>query len=338
MLTLYSLILNFYFSVLIPALAGFASYKVSYKVVKKWRLERYLIYVNLLILRSERGVLVFDAERGSIDREIDELRNSIIRGDCMEVMEELPMNSIDFVIADPPYNIGEERKSSKSKGEMRTMKEITEDWEQMDEDEYFLWIKKLIAELYRLLKKTGNAVVFFDRFDTTYLRNIGKEVGFHPLNKFYLGKRNPPPRRQKNNFVSAMEEAMVFAVNKRERKFNYLGETKMKNLSLVTVNEQVTDHQTEKPVSALRNLVKIFTDPGDIVFDPVAGSGSSLVAAKQEGRSYLGIEKKEKYVKMERKRLQLGNKKYGKRNCREKKLEKRAEGNQKLTEFVEGES
>lgn len=336
MLTLHSLILNFYFSILIPAALGYAIYSFSYAAVERWRFERYVIYAPWVMLQNEHGVVVLDAERDDLEREIDKLRDSIVRGKCEEVMEEFPASRIDLAIADPPYNIGEKRKTSKSKGEMRTMEEITEGWEQKGEEEYLSWVERWMAGLYRLLRETGNVVVFFDRSGTTYLRDIGKKLGLHPINKYYLGKVNPPPRARKNNFISAVEEAVVFAKNGRKRKFNWLEDSKrMKNFSLVAVNEQVTDHPTEKPVSALRDLVEIFTDSDDIVLDPFSGSGSSLVAAKQAGRNYLGIEKKDEYVEMAKKRLQLGNEKYGKRNRREKKLEKQAEGNRKLNEFAE---
>jgi site-specific DNA-methyltransferase (adenine-specific) len=49
-------------------------------------------------------------------------------------------------------------------------------------------------------------------------------------------------------------------------------------------------HPTQKPVSALKPLIRSFTEPGDLVLDPFCGSGSTLVAAARLGRSYLGIE------------------------------------------------
>jgi site-specific DNA-methyltransferase (adenine-specific) len=63
-------------------------------------------------------------------------------------------------------------------------------------------------------------------------------------------------------------------------------------------NESEKLHPTQKPVELLERLISIFTDPGDVVIDPVAGSGSTLIAAENLGRKSYGFEiKKEFYVK-----------------------------------------
>jgi site-specific DNA-methyltransferase (adenine-specific) len=56
-------------------------------------------------------------------------------------------------------------------------------------------------------------------------------------------------------------------------------------------------HPTQKPVSLLKNLIEIFTDPGEVVIDPVAGSGSTLVAAAQAGRRGYGFEIKKDFYR-----------------------------------------
>ena len=63
-------------------------------------------------------------------------------------------------------------------------------------------------------------------------------------------------------------------------------------------------HPTQKPVNVLKRLIEIFTDPGDVVIDPVAGSGSTLRAAAELGRSCYGFEvSKEFYEKAQREML-----------------------------------
>lgn len=57
-------------------------------------------------------------------------------------------------------------------------------------------------------------------------------------------------------------------------------------------------HPTQKPVKLLENLIQIFTDPGEVVIDPVAGSGSTLLAAAQTGRRGIGFEIKKNFYKM----------------------------------------
>jgi site-specific DNA-methyltransferase (adenine-specific) len=62
-------------------------------------------------------------------------------------------------------------------------------------------------------------------------------------------------------------------------------------------------HPTQKPVRLMQALIELTTQPGQLVFDPFAGSGSTLVAAKSLGRSYLGIEENAQYAAVAAKRL-----------------------------------
>lgn len=64
-----------------------------------------------------------------------------------------------------------------------------------------------------------------------------------------------------------------------------------------------TTHPTEKPVQVLKHLLRVFTNPGDIVIDPFLGSGSTIVAAREMGRRWVGIEMNEEYCKMAQARV-----------------------------------
>jgi site-specific DNA-methyltransferase (adenine-specific) len=56
-------------------------------------------------------------------------------------------------------------------------------------------------------------------------------------------------------------------------------------------------HPTQKSIHVLKNLIEIFTDPGDVVIDPVAGSGATLIAAEILGRRAYGFEIKKQFIK-----------------------------------------
>ena len=64
-------------------------------------------------------------------------------------------------------------------------------------------------------------------------------------------------------------------------------------------------HPTQKPLNTLEHLVKLITNEGDLVLDPFAGSGTTLVAARNLQRRYLGVELQAEYVETARKRLDL---------------------------------
>jgi site-specific DNA-methyltransferase (adenine-specific) len=63
-------------------------------------------------------------------------------------------------------------------------------------------------------------------------------------------------------------------------------------------------HPTQKPIELMRYLVRTYTNPGDVVLDPCCGSGTTLLAAKIEGRRYVGIEKEAHYAEITKTRLQ----------------------------------
>ena len=81
--------------------------------------------------------------------------------------------------------------------------------------------------------------------------------------------------------------------------------------SIVTIKRpkmpKGTGHPTQKPVELLRWLIRTYTQPGDLVLDNVCGSGSTLVAARAEGRRAVGIEIHEPYVEMAADRLASGS-------------------------------
>lgn len=64
------------------------------------------------------------------------------------------------------------------------------------------------------------------------------------------------------------------------------------------------NHPTVKPIKLMRYLVRLITPPGGTVLDPFAGSGTTLIAAKQEGFQYIGVEREPEYVELAKKRLE----------------------------------
>jgi len=232
-----------------------------------------------------------------------EMTSQIICDKCENILPQIPDNSIDFIICDPPYNIGDSNKLTKVGNKFQTNKESWGEWDSMDEKEYLEWINKNVIEYFRVLKNSGSLVMFFDKFNITYLLDFGKNAGFHPVNFYALVKRNPVPNLRKNGFTSGFELAMIFNKNKKERKWNFIRQNEMQNYSLYNIGQKQSDHPTEKPLEPLKKLITIFTDENDIVLDPMCGSGSSCVAAKQMKRNYIGIEKEEKYCSMAKQRL-----------------------------------
>lgn len=96
-------------------------------------------------------------------------------------------------------------------------------------------------------------------------------------------------------------ESMVFAHRKGRSKWNGGGRV---GVFTHNKNDERTGHETQKPLPLMLELVELFTDPGDIVLDPFAGSGTTGIACLRLGRRFIGIERDEKYAAIATERLQ----------------------------------
>jgi DNA modification methylase len=119
---------------------------------------------------------------------------------------------------------------------------------------------------------------------------------------FWL-KSNPVPRARKVDFMVALEHACWFTKGtKSGAAFHYeLGQ--QPNYVEAPIPNSPRHHPTEKPVRVLEVWIRYLTDPGDVVLDPMCGSGSTLVAAKRAGRRFIGVERDPRYCGIARGRL-----------------------------------
>lgn len=220
--------------------------------------------------------------------------NDILYGDCNELILDIPDNSIDFVLTDPPYGTNDDKgKTIKRSG-------IDKNFKVME------WDKELplsyIEHLPRIMKDDTWGCIFTDNMATTIIWNKIEEVGLNPRNTFYWVKPNKPPTPRKN-FKSCVETAVIFTKGKTNKKWygggnvnNYL------KLSIISPKEKLA-HETQKPIRLMKHLIKLFTVDGDVVFDPFLGSGTTAAAAKRLGRKYIGFEIDKKYLDIANDRL-----------------------------------
>lgn len=209
---------------------------------------------------------------------VGNLIDQVVNGDCLAVLPKLPSRSVDFVLTDPPYLANYRDRSGRS----------------VANDVSDAWLKPAFTEIYRVLKLDRFCVCFYgwpkvDRFFAAW-----RAAGFHPVGHLVWTKRYSSRRR----FVGYQhEQAYLLAKGYPEQPQEPLGDV---------LRWQYTEnrlHPTQKPVSGLLPLVDAFSRPGELVLDPFCGSGSSLVAAKQLGRRYLGIELDAGYCATARGRL-----------------------------------
>ena len=244
----------------------------------------------------------------------------VIKGDCLEIMWDIPHSSVDLMIVDPPYNMYKKFGS--------------EEFSRQSMAEYEKYTRSWIERALPLLKKTASVYVCCDWFS-------GITIGAALADYFVLRNRitwqREKGRGALKNWKNGMEDVWfasvgddyyfdVNAVKQRKKviapyrkdgvpkdwqeengeKFRYTFPSNF--WDDVTVPywsmPENTPHPTQKPEKLLAKIILASSRPGDLVFDPFGGSGSTAVTAKKLGRRYLTIEKDEKYCAMAAYRLE----------------------------------
>ena len=243
--------------------------------------------------------------------------NNIYHGDSYKLIKEIPDNSIDLIVTDPPYmvetqgagffgkNSDEHSMNYKDKkaytygGERYVMKEISNMSDGFSEN--------ILDELCRVMKKV-NIYIWCSQKQLYQLINyfvIKKKCNW---NLITWHKTNPIPACG-NKYLSDTEYCLFF----REKGVQIQGSFDTKFTYYVTPlnskDKKQYGHPTIKPLDIIKNFIINSSNDGDIVFDPFMGSGTTCVAAKELGRKYIGFEINEKYYNIAKDRLNGFNQK-----------------------------
>jgi DNA modification methylase len=232
--------------------------------------------------------------------------NRIHKIDCLEGIKQIPDNSVDLIITDPPYNIGQDNKRTKVGNVIMTNKEAWGEWDNYETVEFELFFTNYLKECFRILKEGGVMYCFSAREDNGFYIHKAVDIGFTYLNSLCIVKDNPLPHFAKTNYRSAFELCFYVCKGDKPKTFNFISQQECINVYRYLIGIKDTTHPTEKPLKFFRRLVKISSNEGDLVFDGFMGSGTTAVAAKQLNRKYLGFEISEDYLEMAKKRLGQG--------------------------------
>lgn len=191
------------------------------------------------------------------------------------------------------------------------------EWDKFDSPTAYLdFVFEVCDEYKRILKPNASLVLFFGYRQAGWIAYELERRGLFTFrNPIIFNKTNPQPSLRKTGFRSCIEQG-VWLVNdqgtfSRPKTFNFLGQAKMKNVLNYKIGKQgnkQSQHPTEKPEFLIGGLVEVFTNPGDIVLDNFAGSGTTGVASYKVGRHCISIEKEDKFINMIKARQQRATK------------------------------
>lgn len=212
-----------------------------------------------------------------------------------------------LVIADIPYNIGKNTYGSNpawyidgdnANGESELAgKEFFDTDKDFRISEFLHFCSKMLV---KEPKETGKApcMIVFCEFEQQFeLITKAKDYGFnHYINLVFRKNFSAQVLKANMRIVGNCEYAILLYRDKLP-KFNNDGHMIFNCMDWLKDTDTPKIHPTQKPVPVLRRLIEIFTDPGDVVIDPVAGSGATLRAAAQCGRRAYGFEIKKNFYK-----------------------------------------
>ena len=245
-------------------------------------------------------------------------KNSILHGDSLELLKQIPDKSIDLVFADPPYNL--QLKDTLYRPDQTTVEAVTNDWDKFDTYQAYdnfslLWLK----ESKRVLRDGGALWVIGSYHNILRLGTSIQNLGYWILNDIIWHKTNPMTNFRRTRFTNA-HETLLWCTTARKAKytFNYqnlkeLNEGKQMrsdwHIPICAGKERLREsnnqrsHPTQKPEALLYRILVSSTNKGDTVLDPFLGSGTTAVMAKKLQRNFIGFEQDKEYIKLAKKRL-----------------------------------
>jgi len=241
--------------------------------------------------------------KNSVDLVAD-FRNQFLCGNTVDVMRKLPDASIDLVVTSPPYNLKNSTGNGMKDGRggkwknARLMNGYANYNDNMPHDEYVAWQRDCLTEMFRVLKDDG--AIFYNhkwRVQGGLLQDRHDIVEGFPVRQIIIWRRKGGINFNKGYFLPTYEVIYLIAKPKFELapKANSYGDI------WEFMQDMNNPHPAPFPVDLVERIVT--STNAKIVLDPFMGSGTTAVAAKNQGRDFIGIDISPHYCDMARARL-----------------------------------
>lgn len=252
--------------------------------------------------------------------------NKVIKGDIFNTLKKIEDDSIDLVIADPPYNISIAK------------------WDEFKTKEnYFEFMEKWIALVFDKMKSNSSIFLYNNEYNSALLVPILEKYGFEYKNWITWVKKDGLASAKKR-FVNSQEVILFFTKGKPNFNYDdirtpYISQERMKHASengilkngkrwypnpngklrtnvweekshrqnnKINGKVQSAPHPTIKPLEQVMMMIKSASNEGDLILDIFSGSGTTAVASKLTKRNSISLERDENYISIIKDRLKNG--------------------------------
>jgi DNA modification methylase len=225
----------------------------------------------------------------------------LILDDCFNYLSKIEDNSIDLILTDPPYDIS--KKSGFSSGKLSKFTQISIDFGYWDTE---IDLDKLFKEYYRVLRKGGTLIIFYDIWKSNMIKDFANKYKFKQPRVGQWLKNNPVPVNSKINYLSNCSEYFFTFVKDKNATFNSEYDNGIYNFPLCHGKERL-EHPTQKPLGLIKSLILKHSKEGDLVLDTFSGTGTTAVACIETNRKFICVERDEKYYQLSKSRLEQIN-------------------------------
>ncbi|MFZ1019828.1 MAG: site-specific DNA-methyltransferase [Minisyncoccia bacterium] len=248
---------------------------------------------------------------------MEKIKNKIFNEDCLIGIKKIPDNSIDLIVADPPYCLG---------------KDYENDSDKLDSKEYLEWTYQWIDAIIPKLKDTGSFYIFLSwQYSPEIFSYIKTKMPM--INEIIWDRRVPSMGGSTRKFSSVHDNIGFFVKKDKKYYFDidsiripYDEETKKARTRSIFVGKKWLEmgynpkdiwsvsrihaqaperenHPTQKPLQIIERIINASCPIGGIVLDPFMGTGTTAIAAMNKKRNYIGFEINKNYCELINKRI-----------------------------------
>jgi len=229
----------------------------------------------------------------------------LILDDCYNYIKEIKSSSVDLILTDPPYAVS--RNSNFDKISETADESLRTKYTKHSID-FGYWdtqidLDKLFKEYFRVLRKGGTLVIFYDIWKSNLIKQFADKYKFKQPRVGQWLKTNPVPINSKINYLSNASEYFFTFIKDKNPTFNSEYDNAIYKYPLCHGKERL-EHPTQKPLNLIKDLILKHSNSGDLVLDTFSGVATLAIACIDTKRNWICVERDENYYNLSKKRIE----------------------------------